>query len=291
MYTDFERHNVSQEEYFEMDGISNSDVSLFERSPLLYKSKAEGMWNNATSTPMRIGSAFDCLLLEPHLFDERYFVMPSGVQEPTTDLQQLLVEAILLGMEPAEGFAYAGYKRPDPKSWERLKPWAAALTERGSRDAISWKEYQGLKSMLDSTTGNPAASQAINETEHQVVFTATHAASGLRVKGMLDMLGEDYVCDLKTTGEEVYKFPAKLYRYNYDRQIAHYCALAGVDYARFVVVEREGLNECDCFELSHDRLEAGRKKMDAALMDIKRSMADGFKYRGHHYTNNGWRLI
>ena len=61
MYTDFERHNVSQEEYFEMDGISNSDVSLFERSPLLYKSKAEGMWNNATSTPMRIGSAFDAI--------------------------------------------------------------------------------------------------------------------------------------------------------------------------------------------------------------------------------------
>ena len=290
MYTDIQRHDVTQEEYFEMEGISNSDVSLFYKSPRLYKAKAEGLWSNTQSQPMLMGSAFDTLLLEPNEFERRFFVMPSGVSEPTTEMQRRLVDAICMGMDAHEGFAYAEYKRPEPKTWNKLQPWADAITEKGSRDAISWRDYQDLVSMLESVTDLPAASRAINESEAQVVFTATHKDTGLRVKGMLDLLGPNYVCDIKTTGEEVYRFPSKIYRYDYDRQMGHYCALAGLECGRFIAVERNNLNEADCFELSHERLEGGMKKMDRALRDMKLSKEGGFNFRAHFYTG-GWNIL
>jgi len=53
-YTDIERHNVSQEEYFQMEGISNSDMKLFKQHPRKYKYK-----ENVESQAFAFGSAFD----------------------------------------------------------------------------------------------------------------------------------------------------------------------------------------------------------------------------------------
>ena len=291
MYTNIQRHDITQEEYFALPGISNSDVSLFYRSPSRYKAKLDGLPEERTTKPMLMGSAFDTLLLEPHLFERNYFVMPAGIISPSSAMQERLVDAMMLDYGMGEAFDYAGYKNPNPKTWNDLKPWVDMRLSAGRRATISNEDYHNLKRMLDSVRDNPAASQAVSESEAQVVFTATHEETGLEVKGMLDLLGPDYVADIKTTGEEVYRFPAKLFRYDYDRQMGHYTALAGLDCGRFIAVEREHLNECDCIELSWERLDAGRRKMDRALKDIKASSADNYTHRAHHYTNGGWRVL
>jgi len=291
MYKDITQHvDCTQEEYFAMDGISNSDVSLFYRSPSLYKAKLEGLYPQVISTPMRIGSAFDCLLLEPQDFEDRFSVTPHGMATPTTDKQEELVKAIRTGLDMQECFALAGYARPDPKTYNRLMPYAEHLAEVGSRTTISSDEYDTLQNMLESVRSNPVASQAVDNTTKQSVFTATHEETGLLVKGMLDMVGPSYVCDLKTTGEEVSKFPRKIWSYNYDRQIAHYALLAGVEKCRFVAVESKGLNECDVFELHIDRFESGVEKMHQALVDMKASSVDNYTHRAHFYTTR-WKLI
>ncbi len=290
MYTEIKQIDCTQDEYFALDGISNSDVNLFQRSPHLYKAKLEGMYSTPVSDPMRMGSAFDCLLLEPHLWADQYVVTPLGMETPTTSKQVGLVKAMRSGMDMQECFRLAGYARPDPKTFHKLKPYTEFLAEVGSRATISADEYTSLKNMLDSVRDNPVASQAVSECTKQVIYTAIHEETGLAVKGMLDMVGEDYVCDLKTTGEEVSRFPRKIWNYNYDRQIAHYASLASVDVCRFIAVERGHLNECDVFELHIDRVESGREKMNQALVDIKASSVDNYTHRAHFYTTK-WKLI
>jgi len=291
MYREITEHiGCTQAEYFAMDGISNSDVNLFQRSPYLYKAKLEGMYSSPVSDPMRMGSAFDCLLLEPHLWVDQYIVTPLGMDTPTTSKQVGLVKAMRSGLDMQECFTLAGYARPDPKTFHKLKPYIDFLADVGSRTTISADEYSTLQNMLESVRDNPVASQSLQETTKQIVYTATHEETGLTVKGMLDMVGGDYVCDLKTTGEEVSRFPRKIWNYNYDRQIAHYASLAGVDVCRFIAVERGHLNEVDVFELHIDRVESGREKMHQALLDIHASSQDGFKHRAHFYSTK-WKLI
>lgn len=289
MYKDIERHSVTQEEYFRMDGISNSDIGLYLTSPKMYRAKINGLYPEKKNDAMLIGSAFDTMLLEPECFDERYALVPD-VPAPTTDMQKALAAAMSSGLGMDEAFAEAGYKSANKATWESLIPYVRFMKGLGGREAITAQQYENMEAMKRSTLLNKHAAAAIAAGEKQVVFTARHIETGLLVKGMLDILTRDAVVDLKTTGESVGRFTHKIFQRAYDRQMGHYTALAGVDCGRFIAVERDGYNECDCFELSDEVLVRGREKMHQALIALARSAKDNFQFRDSHYAG-GWVIV
>lgn len=289
MYTDHKEYNVTQEEYFAMDGVSNSDISIFLESPKRYALKKSGIWVQPKSKPMTLGSAFDILLLTPDLFEDGFAIMPD-VPSPSTAMQEALVACMKAGLSQADAFAEAGYKRADEKTWELLIPYVRFSQDAKGREVITQQEYENLQAMVANTLQNPWSAATIRGAKKQRVFTAVHEATGLLVKGMLDLLDDEAVIDVKSTGESVSRFPSKIFRNSYDRQLGHYCELARRDIARLIAVEREGLNEVDCFELSEYTLQRGKEKMHEALLDLHVCQLNGFKGRPSTYKT-GWVTV
>ena len=290
MYVDHKTHEgVSQEKYFEMEGVSNSDIGLFLESPLKLLAKKAGL-RMPTSKPMVLGSAFDTMLTEPDAMAARYAVLGRGVESPTTDMQESLARAMANGYSIEEAFSMSGYKRVDPKTADKLLPYSDFLRNAGSREVLTADEMDSLTEMVANTMAHETASRTIESSAKQVVITATHEATGIKVKGMLDLLTSYGVFDLKTTGEPVHRFPRKVFQYGYDRQLAHYAELARVSMAGLIAVERGNFSECECFELSEYVLDKGREKMDKALKDLAISEKNGLKHRADYY-GTGWVMI
>src|SRR5690606_34184749 len=71
-------YDITNDQYHGSDGISRSQLMLLNKSPYHYwYSVVSGLAPRQEATPaMLIGSAFHTLLLEPHLFEHEYCIMP-----------------------------------------------------------------------------------------------------------------------------------------------------------------------------------------------------------------------
>jgi len=272
-YTDIERHNVSQEEYFQMEGISNSDMKLFKQHPRKYKYK-----ENIDSPAFAFGSAFDTYLLEPDLFDERVEIAPDNLKMPSTDLQMKLATALAKNASNiALAFEEAGYKRVDMKTAKDLMPYADFLRRVGGKTVISRESFYRIMDMANNVQKHSVARACLEESEKQLVYTATHAPTGLKVKGMIDMAvvaggsstSAIMIVDLKTTSFPLYQMQETIDKYGYEYQLAHYSALAGgLVSAGIMAVESKGYHEVGMFRIKSDTIKQRQKEISATLKEM-----------------------
>ena len=272
-YTDIERHNASQEEYFQMEGISNSDMKLFKQHPRKYKYK-----ENIDSPAFAFGSAFDTYLLEQHLFDKRVEIAPDDLKMPSTDLQMKLATALSKNASNiALAFEEAGYKRVDMKTAKDLMPYADFLRRVDGKIVISRESFYRIMEMTTNVRKHSVARACLEESEKQLVYTATHAPTGLKVKGMIDMgifTGNSstlaiMIVDLKTTSFPLYQMQETIDKYGYEYQLAHYSALAGgIASSGIMAVESRGYHEVGMFRIKSDTIKQRQKEISATLKEI-----------------------
>lgn len=272
-YTDIERHSVSQEEYFRMEGISNSDMKLFKQHPRKYKYK-----ENIDSPAFAFGSAFDTYLLEPDLFDDRVEIAPDNLKMPSTDLQMKLATALSKNASNiALAFEEAGYKRVDMKTAKDLMPYADFLRRVDGKTVISRESFYKIMEMANNVHKHNIARSVLEESEKQLVYTATHAPTGLKVKGMIDMAvvaggsstSAIMIVDLKTTSFPLYQMQETIDKYGYEYQLAHYSALAGgVVSSGIMAVESKGYHEVGMFRINRDTIINRQKEISATLKEM-----------------------
>lgn len=185
--------NIPENEYFEIDALSNTFMCQFERAPanaIWYKKAPE---EARSSDSVMLGSIVHCLALEPETFNKKYIVQP--------EIDRRTKEG-----KAAHAHFIANLNNGHEAVPEKMKAKADMI----------------VQSMLAHPEFNKALTHKSAKPECVVIWDNEE---GLRCKARVDLLidlgNEAFVLDLKTTAD-LDKIQWKINDYGYDRQQAMY---------------------------------------------------------------------
>lgn len=226
-------HNIEADEYREMDGISASDIKyiLPPKTPAHYYAYKSGMVKRDETRALVIGTLCHLAVLEPDKLADSYALRPNGIDLRTKD----------------------------------GKAWKESV---GEKPILDESEAAMLNGMKDSVANHPAASALLQEARREVSLFDRHR-TGLAIKGRLDVMGNGYIADIKTTeAGDNHSFSSAIIRYNYHVQAAMYCQLARVERFLFIAVEKTPPYAVAVYELSPKALQVGLDALNTALETI-----------------------
>ncbi len=224
-------HNISNEEYHAASGVSRSRLMLLDKSPYHFWHEVySGLATPRDSTPaMNIGSAFHGLLLEPHLFDNEFIVMPKI--DRRTNAGKIDYEFFMLNSQGK-----------------------IVLTEEQYNKAFDMasqvKEHEIVTTLLDD---------AVFE---QSIFW-TDIETGIQFKARPDIWSSKMIVDLKTIADATaYKLQRSALEYGYYLQAGmafEACKAIGKPFEMFVVlaVEKEVPHVPAVYIMDDDALQFG----------------------------------
>lgn len=185
--------NLPSEDYHgHKQSISRSALMDFKKNPRKYWAKHlnPDRPKEESKPSWTFGTAFHTLILEPHLFEQNYFVMPEKV---------LLKD---VGRE-----AYDEYKRIEQE---------ASST---SRIVLSQCEFLRLRDMQDRVQAHPKASALISGGIFESSYFWKDVHSGLMIKSRPDILHSNIYVDLKTIDDaSPQNFQREMVKYGYHIQ-------------------------------------------------------------------------
>jgi len=165
---------TSDEYHGDKASISRSALMDFKKSPRNYWAKhlnPDRPLKNATPA-MEFGTAFHTLILEPHLFDAQYFVLP---------------EKVLLKNVGRE--KYDEYKSIEKEAEETKKT------------VLSRSDYLKLQAMRTNLIANERAIALIQGAVYESSYFWEDEHTGLIVKSRPDILHANMYVDLKTCAD------------------------------------------------------------------------------------------
>jgi hypothetical protein len=172
--------------------LSSSALKLLNESPKKYKWSLKGF--KEESAALDAGWLFHTAILEPHVFESQIFV---DVQSKNT------------------------------------KAYKDALVKHGK--AFTVKQKSEAERLADHFFRNENALKQISNANFEVAgIKAIKARSGKEYafRGKADILGENRICDLKTT-QSVTEFPYSAYKYGYDVQVYLYSEIFNIPHTEF----------------------------------------------------------
>lgn len=166
VYTD-----LSSEDYH------NDKQSLSRTSLMDFKHNQRKYWNThlnpdrpvkESKASWEFGSAFHTLILEPHLFEQQYFVMPKKV-----------------------------LKRDDEELFNVHKE-AEKYAETTTKQVLSLSDYEKLRAMQEALRSNERARKLIENAVYESSYFWQDEHTGLMLKARPDILNGNIYVDLKT---------------------------------------------------------------------------------------------
>lgn len=229
--------------YASWDAVSNSGISLFERSPAHYREN----YRKETQA-LRLGSAIHECVTNLRRFQELYL---RGPENPKKD----------------EG------------SKKTLKYWKDAQRDvPDGKTLLTPEEYDMAVFMREKLHRHKIAGGLLKTAEQvECSLVWDDPQTGIRCKGRADILNERFkvITDLKTTQDaREYSFSKSIYDYNYHRQAAFYLrgmlALGRPEFQGFVIiaVEKDPPFECVVHKLSKSTIDCGEKRIREVMPSI-----------------------
>lgn len=198
---------------------------------------------NGSSEALLVGSAFHELVLEPHLFEENFHVVPK------IDRRTKIGKA-------------------------KAKALEAELVAQG-RMGISEANYQMICNMRDNIAADPVCSEILTGGEPEVSFYVEDF-HGIKVRVRPDYLGKDYIVDLKSCQDASPDlFSRDIYKYSWKLQAAFYADVIGMDKFYFLASEKRNPYHCQLYLMSEQSMEYGRKMYLKAIDQWKRYLDTG----------------
>ena len=144
------------------------------------------------------------------------------------------------------------------------KKYKEKVIEIGSAEFVyTRKEYDKAMYSVDALLQNDMWQRITRESQFEI--PAIKMLHGYAFRGKADVLGANYVADLKTSSD-IKAFPYAAKKYGYDVQLYLYCELFSVSYDKFfffVIDKRTGdLGIWDCKESFYD---SGKSKVTKAI--------------------------
>lgn len=193
------------ETYKSSEGISASVIKDFMVSPLYWK-ESKGVEEKDTK-PKTIGSALHCFILEPHLYSQKFVVLP----------------------------------KLDLRTNKGKELFAELKTNYPNALFINEEESELIKRMSDSFFKNKEAVQLLENAEKEVDYYSVDEKTGLKIKGRIDINPTyNVVADIKTCEDSSEKkFLYDLMKRNMHIQASHYLSLTKKDNFIFIAMEKK----------------------------------------------------
>lgn len=189
IYTDL----TSEQYHGEKSSLSRSSILDFKRNQRKYWAKHL----DPNRPPAEIkeswefGTAFHTLILEPHLFEQNYFIMPPKVLK--RDNEEL----------------FNVYKAAEKEA------------ETTQKKVLSLREYENLQAMRNSLYGNKRAKKLIEAAIYESSYFWQDEHSQLTLKCRPDIVHPHMIVDLKTIDEATeYNIQRDTFKYGYNIQMA-----------------------------------------------------------------------
>lgn len=255
-------HEVSREQYEADPGIRQSHIKKFiqAKTPAHFRYAMDHAEEDKDY--LRMGSALDCLIDNPSMFQDRFAVAPT--------------------MYPCE---------PTKKDPRTVKPWTMAADwckewkadrERAGQTFLTIPEYERVVGMFSGLEQNSDIRKVLRNCERQVCIIAIHPAFGCRMKCLIDLwplvdspAHGEWAFDLKSTGmgADDHSFHKQCWQVQYNLQAYWYmfCAqLAGFDDLKsfgLIAAESDAPygTKVHYFEWDDKEIELARRKVDDHL--------------------------
>ena len=179
----------------------------------------------------------------------------------------------------------------EPEKWESLnfidvaskntKKYRLAVEELGT--VYTYKEREQAEKMALAFNSNEKAADFLRNSRREV--PAIGEIEGIPFRAKADILGPNYICDLKSTGD-IFKFKYSADRYCYDLQAYIYCELFKISYKDFTFVAVDKSTQLvGLFPCSREFYERGKYKALEAIqiyrdffIDKKKPVDDFYLY-------------
>lgn len=230
-------------DYFKIKALSNSGLTCLKQSPEVFRDRYILGKSQAESDAFRIGSAVHCMVLEPHLFSERYTVAPD-VNKRTN-----------------QGKA----------------DWEVFIESHGDR----WVTQNELDSTVIPTAqafGKHAQLVDMLSSEKIIEQPIYFELFGEKFKAKPDcvILSRSTIIDIKTTASvKPRKFAWSAIDYGYHRQAAIYMHACELKYQKpfrflFACVEKKYPYEVAVFELDGQAISDGWNQVEKLVEEYQR---------------------
>lgn len=163
---------------------------------------------------------------------------------------------LLLEPEKAESVPYVDVKSRNSKAYKEY------LEENGVELAMLEDEKNQAEALADTIKGNIDFYDMIYAEGNQFEVPAVGEICGAMWKGKADIVGSEYLYDLKTTSD-IDRFKWSVRDYNYDSQGYIYQQLFGKPLA-FLVIDKT-TNMMGMYTLSEESLLRGEEKVERAI--------------------------
>jgi len=200
------------------------------------------------SDALRFGSLYDCLLLTPNEAPDQYIVMDEE------DLTK-------------------GIKAKNPKLTKEYKERVQVFTEtakESGRTVVSSDDWKKAEDMITRLDDEGLLHSVLSGGQPQVEFNED--IDGVPLKGFIDYLHPDFVCDSKST-RSMSKFRYDVGSFCYDIQAYIYTLVTGKDEFYWLVQEKTDPYYPGLVRCSEKTLFSGEMKFNEALTNIQEWMA------------------
>ena len=196
------------------------------------------------SDALRFGSLYDCLLLTPNLAPDQYIVMDE--------------EELIKGIKARNIKATKEYK-------ERVKTFQDTAKDSG-RTVVTSEDWQKAEDMISRLDDEGLLDRVLTGGESQVEFNED--VDGIPLKGFIDYLHPDYVCDSKSS-RSMDKFRYDVNSFCYDIQAYIYTLVTGRSEFYWLVQEKTDPYYPGVVKCTDKTLFAGEMKFNEAVANIQ----------------------
>ena len=196
------------------------------------------------SDALRFGSLYDCLLLTPNLAPDQYIVMDE--------------EELIKGIKARNIKATKEYK-------ERVKTFQDTAKDSG-RTVVTSEDWQKAEDMISRLDDEGLLDRVLTGGEPQVEFNED--VDGIPLKGFIDYLHPDYVCDSKSS-RSMDKFRYDVNSFCYDIQAYIYTLVTGRSEFYWLVQEKTDPYYPGVVKCTDKTLFAGEMKFNEAVSNIQ----------------------
>ena len=194
-------YDLPADEYFALNAVSNSRLSLLKRSPLHFKT---GKFKEPTKS-MSIGSLVHCGVLEPMEVARRYCFMPNYSKHPSNCTKS--------------------GERSFSSSTDFVKKMEKDFLDLNhDKQVVSEDDYARMCGVAISLSQNERCRELFSGGQSEVTIVWDDPETGIRCKARIDYLSDKSDClfaDLKTCADAL-DFEWSIGNYDYHRQMAFY---------------------------------------------------------------------
>lgn len=239
----------SFEEYLgKLDHVSSSDIKNFLKSPQYYLSKRGKLESEDADddedtskgefvqpkSHFAVGSAAHELIMEPHYFDEHYFVIP----------------------------------KLDKRTKQGKADYELYVHHAGNRVIINQEQMDMMKQMALNAQKNHTMVDLMSDCMFEVSCYGIDEKTGLGIRVRPDILPnkKSTIVDIKTCRSSSPKnFRNDVFKFDYSISSAFYSDLLGRENYVFAAFEKQAPYQLSLFALDDDKVEYGRSQYRMAL--------------------------